>query len=202
MPRPRTVPLLTVSAADVTYLDRLARSRTASVRTVTRARILTAYAAGARGPAIARDLGVPLPTGMRCIKNALALGPRRALEDWPRTGRPPRITAARAGIVSRACQKPKALGWAPEFWTESLLARYVREHAVAAGHPSAGQIQQGTLSKRLAAQDRHPHRGQYSLQRKAPHFDDKMVQVLHVSPQVPFEFDPADIRPPGRWSIR
>ena len=156
MAHPRTVPPLIVSDADSIYLDRLARSRTAPVRTVTRARILTAYVAGASGPAIARDLGVPLPTVMRCVKKALALGPRRALEDLPRAGRPPRITAAaRAWIVSLACQKPKDLGWAPEFWTESLLARYVREHAAAAGHPRAGQIQQGTISKLLAAQDLH-----------------------------------------------
>ena len=201
MPHPRTIPPLTVRPADQTYLDRLARSRTAAVRTVTRAQILVAYAAGASCPAIARDLGVPLPTVMRCVKKALALGPRRALDDLPRAGRPPRITAeARAWIVSLACQKPKDLGQAPEFWTESLLARYVREHAAAAGHPSAGQIQQGTISKLLAAQDLHPHRVQYYLQRKDPRFDDKMVQVLHVYQQVTFEFDPADDRRTVRWS--
>ena len=201
MAHPRTVPPLIVSDADSIYLDRLARSRTAPGRTVTRARILTAYVAGASGPAIARDLGVPLPTVMRCVKKALALGPRRALEDLPRAGRPPRITAAaRAWIVSLACQQPKDLGWASEFWTQGLLARYVREHAAAAGHPSAGQIQQGTISKLLAAQDLHPHRVQYYLQRKDPHFDDKMVQVLHVYQQVTFEFDPVDHRPTVRWS--
>ncbi len=112
---------------------------------------------------------------MRCVKKALALGPRRALEDLPRAGRPPRITAeTRAWIVSLACQKPKDLGWAPECWTESLRARYVREHAAPAGHPSAGQIQQGTLSKLLAAQDLDPHRVRYYLQREDPHFDAKM----------------------------
>jgi len=114
MPHPRTVPPLIVSVADSMYLDRLSRSRTAPVRTVTRARILTAYVAGASGPAIARDLGVPLPTVMRCVKKAWALGPRRALEELPQAGRPPRITAAaRAWILSQACQQPKDLGWAP-----------------------------------------------------------------------------------------
>ncbi len=161
MAHPRTIPPVTVSAEDRTYVDRLARSRTAPARAVARARVLTAYADGASCPAIARTLGIPLLTVMRCVKKAWALGPRRALEDLPRAGRPPRITAeARAWIVSLACQKPKDLGWAPEFWTESLLARYVREHAAAAGHPSAGQVQQGTLSKLLAAQDLHPHRVQ------------------------------------------
>jgi len=138
------------SAEDRAALDRLARSRTAPVRAVTRARVLTAYADGASCPAIARTLGIPLPTVMRCVKKALALGPRRALEDLPRAGRPPRMTPeARAWIISLACQKPKDLGWAPACWSEALLARSVRAQAVAAGHPSARQVAQGTLSQRL-----------------------------------------------------
>ena len=76
----------------------------------------------------------------------------------------------------------------------------MREHAAAAGHPSAGQIQQGTLSKLLAAQDLHPHRVQYYLQRKAPHFDDTMVQVLHVYQQGTWAFDPAEDRRTVRGS--
>ena len=157
---PRTIPPLILSAEERADLDRVARSRTAPVRAVTRARVLTAYADGASCPTIARTLGIPLPTVMRGVKKALALGPRRALEDLPRAGRPPRITPeARAWIISLACQKPKDLGWAPEFWSEALLARYVREHAVEAGHPSARQVAQGTISQRLAAQDWHPPSG-------------------------------------------
>jgi transposase len=106
----------------------------------------------------------------------------------------------RAWIISLACQKPKDLGWASEFWSEALLARYVREHAVAAGHPSARQVAQGTISKLLAAQDLHPHRVQYYLQGKDPEFDRKMVQVLHVYQQVTLDLDPADGRPTVRWS--
>ncbi len=59
MPRPRTVPRLTVSTAEVTYLDRVARSRMAPVCTVPRARILAAYGAGASGPAIAATWACP-----------------------------------------------------------------------------------------------------------------------------------------------
>ncbi len=59
MPRPRSVPPLIVSADDEVYLNRLARSRTDSVSTVTRARILAACAAGASGPAIARTSACP-----------------------------------------------------------------------------------------------------------------------------------------------
>jgi len=76
----------------------LARSRTAPARAVARARVLVAYADGASCPAIARTLGIPLPTVMRGVKKALALGPRRAVEDLPRAGRPPRITPRSPGL--------------------------------------------------------------------------------------------------------
>jgi transposase len=80
------------------------------------------------------------------------------------------------------------------------LARYVREHAGDAGHPSAARVVQGTISKILAAQELHPHRVQYYLQRRDPDFDQKMVQVLHVYEQVSLDLDPADGRPTVRWS--
>jgi transposase len=116
----------------------------------------------------------------------------------PRPGRPRQITPeARAWIISWAGQKPTAVGWAPEFWSESLLARYVREHAVAAGHPSAQGVQQGTISKILAEHDLHPHRVTYYLQRRDPAFDQKMAQVLHVYEPVPFALDET-----GRPTVR
>jgi transposase len=201
MPFVRTIPPLTLTPEDTRYLERLSRSQTAPRQQVDRAQLLLAYAAGASIPAIARQSGHTPHTVGRCVKKALALGARAALRDLPRAGRRPRITAeARAWIISLACQKPTAVGWAPEFWSEALLARYVREHAVAAGHPSAGTVQQGTISKLLAAHDLHPHRVQYYLQRKDPDFDRKMVQVLHVYQQVTLDLDPEDGRPTVRWS--
>ena len=102
--------------------------------------------------------------------------------------REPRVPAAQGSRVG-----PRVLHRVPP------LARYVREHA-AAGHPSAGQVQQGTLSKLLAARDRHPHRVPYYLPRKDPHFEDKTVQVLHVYQQGTLEFDPVDDRRTVRGS--
>ncbi len=124
------------------------------------------------------------------------------MQDLPRSGRPVQISAAaRAWIVRLACQKPTAVGWAPEFWSESRLARYVREHAAEAGHPSAARVVQGTISKILAAQDLHPHRVPYYLQRRDPAFDAQMGQVLHVYAQVTLDLDPEDGRPTVRWSF-
>lgn len=201
MPFPRTIPRLVLTPEEAAYLDRLVQSRQETVQRVARARVLRDYAAGDSIPVIARRYGQTAHGVGRTVKKALAMGAREALQDQPRSGRPPRITdEARAWIISLACQKPKDLGWAPEFWSEALLARYVREHAGDAGHPSAARVVQGTVSKILAAHDLHPHRVQYYLQRRDPDFDQKMVQVLHVYEQVSLDLDPADGRPTVRWS--
>lgn len=175
-------------------LDALTRSRTAPARRVARAQILCTYLDGASMPAIATRLHRPAATVRRCVQKALAYGPRRALDDAPRI-----TPEARAWIISFACQKPKHVGWAPEFWTTALLARYVCEHA-AAGHPSATAVVKGTVSKILAAHDLHPHPVPYYLARRDPAFDAKMVQVLHVYAQVTVDLDPDDACPTVRWS--
>jgi hypothetical protein len=114
---------------------------------------------------------------------------------------PPGITPeARAWIISLACQQPTDLGWAPEFWSEAWLARYVRGHAVAAGHPSTAHVRQGTISKLLVGQDLHPHRVPYDLPRRDPDGDRNTVQVLQGYQQVTPELDPADGRPTVRGS--
>ena len=201
MPFARTIPRLMLTPDDATYLDRVLQSRQETVQRVARAQVLRDYAAGDSIPAIARRYGQTAHVVGRTVKRALEMGPREALQDQPRSGRPPRITPeARAWIISLACQKPKDLGWAPEFWSEALLARYVREQAAAAGHPSAARVVQGTISKILAAHDLHPHRVPYYLQRRDPDFDRKMVQVLHVYQQVELALDPEDGRPTVRWS--
>ncbi|AEJ40512.1 hypothetical protein TPY_2351 [Sulfobacillus acidophilus TPY] len=196
----RRLPPLSLTDADRTYLTQRAHSRSARHAEVIRAQMLLAYADGEPVQAIADRLQMARNAVRRCVAKALALGPRQALKDLPRPGRPRQITPeARAWIVSLACQKPKDLGLAPEFWSESLLAQYVREHAVAAGHPSAQWVQQGTISKLLAEHELHPHRMTYYLQRRDPEFEAKMVQVLHVYQPVEFTFDD-DGQPTVRWS--
>ena len=201
MPHPRTVPALVATPEERAELDTLARSRTAPARRVARAQILGAYLDGASIPGIATHLHQPEATVRRCVQKALAYGPRRALDDLPRAGRARRITPeARAWIIGLACQKPKDLGGAPEFWSMALLARYVRDHATAAGHPTAAQVGKGTVAKILAAHDLHPQKVRYYLERRDPDFDRKMVQVLHVYQPMTLDFDPDDGRPTVRWS--
>ncbi|MBV9248234.1 MAG: helix-turn-helix domain-containing protein [Acetobacteraceae bacterium] len=108
-----------------------------------------------------------------------------ALDDSPRPGRAPDITTeAKAWLVSVACQKAKDFGYPHELWTTRLLARHLREHAVAAGHPSVARIVQGTVCKILAAHAIKPHKVSYYLQRRDEAFEARMAEVLCVYREV------------------
>jgi len=199
MPAHRTKPALALGREDRRHLEAVARSRTEPHGRVQRAAILLAYAEGETVVGVARRLGQPVTTVDRTVNKALAVGARAALDDLKRPGRPRTITAeARAWIISLACQKPKDLGWAPELWTEAMLARYVREHAVVAGHPSAARVVKGTVHKLLAQQELHPQKVRYYLERRDPDFDRKMVQVYHVYHQVTLDLNTVD----GRTVVR
>src|SRR6202158_3365248 len=120
------------------YLARLrsiGRSRTEPASRVERARMLLAYREDPSFFAVGRAMGVHHQTVQRCIARALAHGPMEALDDRPRPGREPTITAeAKAWFVSLACRKAKELGYPYELWTTRLLARHAREHGPAEGH--------------------------------------------------------------------
>ena len=61
--------------------------------------------------AVGRTMGVHHQTVQRCVERALAYGPMAALEDLPRPGKQPTITAeAKAWVVNPACRKAKELG--------------------------------------------------------------------------------------------
>jgi transposase len=91
---------------------------------------------------------------------------------------------ARAWLVSLACRKAKDLGYPHEVWTTRLLARHVREHAQAAGHPCMAKIVQGTVCKILARHEVAPHKVRYYLERRDEAFEAKMAEVLCVYREV------------------
>jgi hypothetical protein len=124
-------------------------------------------------------------TVLRCLRRAVRFGVMAALDDSPRPGKAPEITAdARAWLTSLACRKAKDLGYPHELWTTRLLARHVREHAVAAGHPCLASVVQGTVCKILARDDVKPHKVRYYLQRRDEAFETKMADVLCVYREV------------------
>ena len=176
---------LKLSSSEIEKLTTLSQSRSQPAGRVQRASILLRYHTGETVSEIARALGTNRPRVERCVSKALDLGVTQALADLPGRGRRPAMTAeARAWVVALACQKPKDLGYAQELWTTRLLAKHVRKHCDAAGHPSLAKLGRGTVSKILSANQVHPHKIQYYLERRDPDFDAKMLQVLHVYKQV------------------
>jgi hypothetical protein len=176
---------LKLSDREAETLAALAQSRSEAAGRVQRASILLRYHAGDTVSEIARSLATNRPRVERCVSKALELGVTQALADLPGRGRRPALTAeARAWVVALACQKPKDLGYAQELWTTRLLSKHVQLHCEAVGHPSLRKLGRGTVSKILSANQVHPHRIQYYLERRDPEFDAKMVQVLLVYREV------------------
>ena len=74
---------------------------------------------------------------------------------------------------------------AAELWTLSALARYVCQHAMAAGFPRRSRV--GKMAVWRILDDHHqrkPHRVRYYLERKDPNFEEKRAEVLVVYQQV------------------
>ena len=178
-------PKLKLTEADGEWLQQLSQSRSEAAGRVQRAEILLRYHSGETVSAIAAALRTNRPRVERSIAKALELGVRSALQDLPGRGRRPRLSAeARAWVVALACQKPKEFGYAQELWTTRLLAKHVRKHCRAAGHPSLQRLARGTVSKVLRANAVQPHKIRYYLEQRDPVFETKMKQVLHVYKQV------------------
>ena len=172
---------LHLSDEDSSYLERLAQSRIESAAQVQRAQILLRYAEGQTVSAIAAGLHTNRPKVERCISKSLELGVGAALKDLPGRGRRRSITDEdKTWVVDLACQKPKDLGYAQELWTTRLLAKHIRKHCLAGGHPQLQNLGRGTVSKILSAHPVKPHKIQYYRERRDPEFKTKMIEVLHV----------------------
>jgi Homeodomain-like domain len=118
---------LAMSEEDLAALRTIARSRTEPASRVERARMLLAYREDASFFAVGRAVGAHHQTVQRCVERALAYGAMAALDDCPRPGKEPTITAeAKAWLLSLACRKAKDLGYPHELWTTRLLARHAR----------------------------------------------------------------------------
>src|SRR6266699_1900009 len=145
---------LALSDEEIAALAAISRSRTEPASRVERARMLLAYREDASFFAVGQAMGVHHQTVKRCVERALAHGPMSALDDRPRPGKEPTITAeAKAWIVDLTCRKAKELGYPHELWTTRLLARHVREHGPAEGHACLGLLAQGTLCNILNEQE-------------------------------------------------
>jgi hypothetical protein len=106
---------LAMGEDDVAALEAICRSRSEPASRVERARILLAYGKDPSFFAVGRAVGVHHQTAQRCVERALAYGPMAALDDRPRSGKEPTITAeAKAWIADLACRKARELGYPHE----------------------------------------------------------------------------------------
>ena len=182
---PRRVIALPTDAEQRQRLLEISRSRTEPTSRVERARIILAYLQNPSAYAVARAIEVTQQTVTCCLERAAELGVIAALDDRPRAGRDPVITAeAKTWLVALACRKAKELGYPHELWTTRLLAAHARQHGPSAGHPSLGKLAQGTVCKILAEQEVKPHKVRYYLEQRDPEFEPKMAEILCVYRQV------------------
>jgi transposase len=174
-----------MSEAERSALLAISRSRSEKACRVERARLLLAYRETPSFYAVGRRVDVTHQTVTRCVERARDHGVMAALDDLPRPGKEPTITAeAKAWLVSLACDKAKDHGYPHELWTTRLLARHARVHCVAAGHACLSRLAQGTLCKILDRQAIKAHKIRYYLERRDPDFAEKMAEVLCVYREV------------------
>jgi transposase len=176
---------LAIGEQDLVAVAAIARSRTEPASRVARARMLLAYREDPSFFAVGQAVGVHHQTVQRCVERALVYGAMAALEDRPRPGREPTISAeAKTWVVNLACRKAKELGYPHEMWTTRLLARHPREHGPVEGHACLARLAQGTLVSILNEQEIKPHKVRYYLERRDPEFKQKMAEVLCVYREV------------------
>jgi transposase len=179
------LPRLILSPEQEKELTRLSHSLAAPAREVQRAQILCRFAAGETVTQIARALKTTRPSVQKWVNKALAMGASAALKDtWHRPHAPLITEEAKAWVVHLACSKPKDHGYAAELWTRSLLAKHVRQNATEAGHPSLSKAVKATVHRILSAQDLHPERVRYYLEKRDPEFEAKMKVVLLVYQEI------------------
>ena len=98
---------LIIEHEDLAKLRTIARSRTEPASRVERAQMLLAYRDDPSYFAVAQAMGIHHQTVQRCVERAVAYGPMAAVEDRPRPGKEPTITAeAKAWLVPWPAKKP------------------------------------------------------------------------------------------------
>jgi transposase len=128
----RRVKLRDVSEAEREQVNGLAKSRTASVRLVQRARVIKALLDDPSQSATKAALALGyrgFTAGSKWVRRFNAQG-IAGLEDEARSGRPPTHTeAVRSQLIACACQKPESLGLPFKVWTLERLQREFKQRS-------------------------------------------------------------------------
>lgn len=181
---------LTLTTEQQDKLKQLSQSRKASLREVQRAKILIHYTDEEPISRIQKLVNVSRPTIYKCIDKALAAGVDAGLKVFYHRPFDPKIDdAGKTWVVNIACTIPKDHGLAAELWTYSELAKYTRENAPQAGHPSLVKAVKATVWRILTANEIRPHKIKCYLERRDPDFERKMQEVLMVYQEVNLQND-------------
>ena len=181
MPRKATTMALSLTEEARSTLAALARSRTAPAHHVERSAIILHLADRCDTGEIAATLGIDRQRVTRCVRRVTAVGPLKAIDDLPRSGRKPDITeAARTWLIGEACAKPKDRGYPHELWTLRLLAAHARSHGCGVGHGCLAELAASTVHDILNRRPVKPHKVRYYLERRDPAFDERKAEVLEV----------------------
>jgi transposase len=109
------------------------------------------------------------------------VGPLKAIDDLPRSGRRPDITeSARTWLIGEACVTAGQRGYPHELWTLRLLAAHACEHGPAAGHACLAELASSTVHAALNSQPIKPQEVRYYPQRRDPAFEERKAEVLEV----------------------
>ncbi len=120
---PRLAKLIVLSVAQRAELTAIIKKGTHKSRKITRARTLLLLAAGNSRLVIEAELGISTGQYWRTKQRYLAGGLAQALEEQPRSGQPPKVTAAlEAQITGLACSEAPA---GAARWTLALLTERV-----------------------------------------------------------------------------
>jgi len=163
-------------------LSKLVTRRNAAIAIVLRARMILMLGVG-HGPAhVARSVGVS-DRVVRTWRARWEASPRlEALDDLPRSGRPPKIAlATRCEVVKLACDRPDDKRAPFEaVWTQQGIA----DALAAAG---GARISRSSVQRILGARGLRPHRVRQWLHSADPLFREKVARVcdlyLHPPPR-------------------
>src|SRR5215813_1137442 len=120
---PRRVIALPTDAKQRQRLLEISRSRTEPTGRVERARIILAYLDDPSAYAVARAIGVTQQTVTRCLERAAELGVIEALDDRPRAGRDPVMTAEAKTWLGIGVPEGQGIGLSPRAVDHSATRR-------------------------------------------------------------------------------
>ena len=180
MPRLKRKPLI-LKKTEQEYLLNVINSREFPMARVRRAKILLLFSEGKKIAEIAEQIHTSRSVINRCLDKAHAYGVLESLEDLPRPGREPSITAdAKSWVLSLACQDPKNFGYRAKKWTYGRLIEHIRAHCQFHGHECLLKIGKGRLNMVLAQSSMNPHQEYAYPERRGRGGEVKLANVLCI----------------------